>query len=132
MSVEVFWDTHAKNVIIYDFGGQWTWDEFGIGFIVEQTLITEIHHERYDSIGDFTKTSHVPVGNAIGNVYRVLRKRKEFNYGLTVVVSNNLFILTLMRTLIKLHPEFSKTFLPTETMEAARELIQHSRAASSL
>lgn len=68
MPVTNAWADETKTVLINDFQGQWTWDEFEAGVLRGYEMINGVSHPVYVIAKNFTNT---PKGNAMTAFKRV-------------------------------------------------------------
>lgn len=128
MPAEIKWDTTPQNTIYTEFSGKWTWAEFFEIFEKEEGMAAELTHIRHDAIAWF-KGVHVPAGNIVGTARHVLQKRRaRANFGLTIICTDSLFIVTMMNIVKRVHPEFNENFVAVTTLEEGYDLIRQSRA----
>lgn len=129
MGIELTWDADSENVIRYDFPVQWGWHDFLNGFEHSLEMAQTLHGARYDVIGNFLESPHLPPGSGITHVFGVF-KRTLPNCGVTVVVTHSAFIRALMEVLFKVHPETRRAFALAGSLEEARSLIAQARATA--
>jgi hypothetical protein len=130
MTIHVDWDTKLSDTIYWDFELRWTWDQFFTAYAREESLTSALNQSRYDTIAVF-KSAYVPLGNAIGNVFRVLEKRRRRGCVMVVICTQSLFLVSMMNTLKRLHPHLSDTFVAVQTLDEGYLAIEESRKKAS-
>jgi hypothetical protein len=130
MAIQVEWDTKLSDTIHWNFDGKWQWDDFFVAYAREEALTSVLNQGRYDTIGIF-KGAYVPLGNAIGNVFRVLEKRRQRGCVMVVICTQSMFLVSMMNTLKRLHPHLSDTFVAVQTLEQGYHAIEESRKKAS-
>jgi len=127
MPIHLDWDTTLPNVIYYTFEGRWTWTEFLTTFEKELQIVKARDMARYDVITDFLQSAVLPKGPGIAHVYSVFRRYPP-NWGITVIVNRSMLIRAMVDIGSKLHPDTRGHYYTTDTVEAARRLIQENRS----
>lgn len=131
MNIIVDLKPELHNVIAFTFKPGWTWDDFFAGLETEKQILKTFSGQRYDVIADFEATSSVPVGNAVGHVRRSLETARQYNRGMTVVVSKSGYIRALVNTLVRMVPTFRDSFIAVDSLSEAFERIKRSRDAQT-
>jgi hypothetical protein len=62
MPVTNSWEDEAKTILVNDFQGQWTWDEFEAGVLRGYELIKTVDHPVYVIARNFTEKHHQQPG----------------------------------------------------------------------
>lgn len=79
-------------------------------------------------MSDLSNAPTPPPGFGLSHVYSVLR-RAPANHGLTVVITNNRFIQTMVGVARRVYPDLRYRFDSASTMEEAWQLITQKRLA---
>lgn len=128
MPIHVDWNSSLPNLMTYDMESQWTWVELSAASEREFGLAAAIPGQRYDLVVNFTRTPFVPNGPAISYVNRINQLREQHG-GLLVVVTTNLFILSLVKIGQKILPIGNENIHIARDWNEALNLIQNNRAA---
>lgn len=132
MPIEVKWDSNFEHVLLWHFGAKWTWDDFHDAFTAEEEMVAEMGLIRHDGISTFT-SSYIPSGNSIVTARNGLQKRNARpKFGLTILCTDRVFLVSTMNMLRRLNPEFSESFIAVNTFEEAYNLIRQSRSREQL
>jgi hypothetical protein len=126
MPITVTLDPTLPGILRWDYPSRWTWDEYAAAEAAEHQLVAQTDLERYDGISVFVST-HVPSGNAIGQVHRTLKWRAAHKWGLTLVVTDSLFIKTMMNGLTRVAPNFTDDFIAVSSEAEAYAAIRAAR-----
>ncbi len=90
MPITVEWFDVKQTVILFQFDGQWVWDEFYVAFDTQvNPMLKSISHSAY-LIFDFSQTITMPMNGALHarNVFKNLAP----NWEKSIVVSDRKFI----------------------------------------
>ncbi len=126
MTVTVTWDSELEDVILYQFIGEWTWQEFLLGFEEEIRMTQSLHGRRYDVIGDTTEGSVLPGGSGLTHIYSVYRRYPK-NWGITIIVTQGSFIRAMYKVGERIHPDTKNAFVIVPNLEKARATIRERR-----
>lgn len=129
MPIHVEWNNSLPQLMTYDMDGQWTWAEFTAASEHEFELAAAVQGQRYDLVVNFTRTPFVPNGPAISHVNRINQLREQHG-GLLVVVTTNLFILSLVKIGQKVFPSGNENIHMVRDWNEALKLIRNNRAAN--
>lgn len=129
MAVQVSWDTEMEAVILYEFIGKWTWQEFLLGFEQEIEMAATLNGREYDVIGDTSEGPHLPGGSGITHIYSIFR-RYPANWGVTMIVTHSSFIRAMYKVGARVHPDAKNAFVIVGDIDEAREHIRARRGES--
>ena len=127
MAVNVGWDTKMEDVILYEFTGKWTWQEFLLGFEREIEMAASLDGRRYDVIGDTSEGPNLPGGSGITHIYSIFRRYPK-NWGVTIIVTRSSFIRAMYKVGARVHPDAKNAFIIVGDIDEARALIRERRA----
>ncbi|MGJ3237406.1 MAG: hypothetical protein ACFE0Q_01745 [Anaerolineae bacterium] len=121
MPVTVHWlDETKKDILQYDFEGNWTWDDFYP--VYEEALRMEkAQPHRVDVIMDFRRNLSIPP-NALTHI-KGITDRQPDNIGLSIFVTTNRFISVMFNAAVKFYPKTKRYFVVVPTMEDAHAMI---------
>ena len=124
MPVEVKWRDENQTVILQIFSGRWTWDEFyeyNSHRIPE--MMRQVNHTVH-IVSDFTAGQSLPIGGAITHARNVVSHYPD-NWGTLIVVSNNMFIQSMVNIFGKVfQTSFGDKVHSAESREEAYAIIE--------
>lgn len=120
MPVSVEWDNEAKNVLRYDLGGRWTWDEFFKAFNDGKDLMAEVTHVVHFIVNplDTVSNGYLPPG-ALTHAHNISRAAPP-NAGATVLVGGGPFLKAMYTVGQRLYPRVSNQYKIVDSLETAR------------
>lgn len=127
MTANVWWDTQCDNVLVYKFSDQWTWDDFYRSLNDEVNALADMD-ARYDSIGDFLDTDHLPDAPNFTIFKNIAQKRRRTSHGLMVIVTTSAFIRMMIANLGRIYPETANAFVTASSYDEAYRMVAASRA----
>ena len=127
MPVTNTWSDDTKTVLVNDFQGFWTWDEFEAGVQRGYELIRGVDQVVYVIAKNFTNT---PKGNAMAAFRRV--ENFPANMALLIIHSENMNTLsrTLLNVFLKVYGRQAGKVIYVESMENAYKVIEKHREQS--
>lgn len=122
MRISVEWGNAEKTFVLQDFTPGWTWEDFYESSKQSITMIKSVDHITH-IISDFRNSGALPIGSSITHARNVMKNYPD-NWGILVVVSDSMFIRSLVGAFRRLFASGigGKTYA-TETMEQAHELM---------
>lgn len=126
MATNVWWNEEQANVLVYKFDDVWTWDEFYRMLNEEVAALSDVT-ERYDSIGDFMDTDHLPTAPNFTIFRNIVQKRTRTTHGIMVIVTHSTFIRMMIANLGRIYPETRDAFVCAGSYDEAYRMIEASR-----
>ncbi|MGJ3237407.1 MAG: hypothetical protein ACFE0Q_01750 [Anaerolineae bacterium] len=125
MPVKVYWlDETKKDMVWYDFEGEWTWDEFYPMYEEASCMIKSQPH-RVDVLMDFRHNLSLPP-HALTHM-KGITDRQPDNTGLAIFVTTHRFISVMLNSAIKFYPKIEDYYVVAPTLEDAYTLINKDR-----
>jgi hypothetical protein len=122
MTIEVGWENEEKTILIERFDGAWTWEEFYAAIQQAASMMAEVEH-RVDVLADMIKADRPPSGTAMTHARNMMRLYPD-NWGIMVIVANNLLITTSVNMFRRLfRANLGKKIHTAKTVEEAYVLI---------
>lgn len=119
MNIQTNWlDSTTKNVILREFKGEWTWDDFAESQKEVSALLSSVEHTVHQII-DFSGTPTMPPG-AIAHMRNSGRDMPE-NRGKSIVVINRVLYQQMYNVLSKVFPSVTERVVIVSTREEAIE-----------
>jgi len=121
MAVRVAWDNEAKTIVHYQFGENWTWEEYYPVKAQAYEMISTVSHK----VGVILETQHngaIP-HNLLPNFRDGLRT-KHPNTVIVVIVVTRPFIRHMINTVRAILPTTNAHFEMASTMGQARSIIE--------
>lgn len=115
----------ARDIYLYEFDGNWTWDEIYKGLVDYKESIKGTT-QRIDNIIDFRQSNGIPNG-AITHLKAIANSRPEQTY-LAVFVTDNRFARMILEIAARLNTTINEKYKLASTMEEALAMIEESRA----
>jgi hypothetical protein len=128
MPITTQWDNDEQTAVRWDFQEGWTWDEFRSVVAESKTMFRTVPH-RVDIIANMETCRTMPP-NAFLH-YRRADSVSEPNRGNTVIVSDRLFIKTVVSMSNQIFKRRTRELLIAETVEEARLLLAGLRQAAA-
>lgn len=120
MSVKVRWYDEAQAIVLYEFQGDWTWDELYPQYDTAIAMEKSVTH-RVDVIIDMRRAGRLPK-NVLSHMKNFSDKQPD-NIGITAIVTNNAFVRTLYTTGCKFYPKIQRYFTVVQTLDDAERMI---------
>ncbi|MEO8609148.1 MAG: hypothetical protein ABI690_14760 [Chloroflexota bacterium] len=120
MAVRVAWDNEAKTIIHYQFGENWTWEEYYPAKALAYEMISTVSHK----VGVILETQHngaIP-HNLLPNFRNGLRTKHPSTVIVVIVVTRP-FLRTMINTVRALSPLSNAHFEMVSTLGQARQMI---------
>jgi hypothetical protein len=128
MPIDVRWHDEHPSILIYDFHGAWTLEEFH-GAIDEVVQLVDGFEGRLDIITDLIGAKHPRSANtsamqaAWGRSYKIMPE----GYRLAVVVGAGLMLTFFIRTFGRIYTPISEHVRAANTFDEALQLILNDR-----
>lgn len=127
MPVRLNWFDAEETILLFEFEGRWTWEEFYITHAEFNRLLQARDYMVYTIIDLRNSGLYVPP-NALTHT-RNIADRQQPNAGITVFVSSNRFLQLLFKTGTTIHANFARYFRMVGTLDEAEALIAAEKAA---
>lgn len=123
MPISLVWDDAEKRVLRYDIEGRWMWDEMFKAFDEGAALMKDIDYTVNFIVNplDAPARNYIPP-NSLGNTIRMYNRALP-NAGVTVLITTNPTVTTLLRLLTTLNPRIAARYMVAESLEVAREKL---------
>lgn len=118
--IKVEWANSEKNIVIWTFLLNWTWDDFHDAKRQVDAMIDDVEGI-VDSIFLTTNVQHIPA-NAVSNFGTIAKKRHQ-RHDLIVVVGSRSFIKSLVNVTFALVPGLRRQIYFVTTIDEAYEII---------
>ena len=130
MPISIDWDNDQKDVIRWDFGEQWDWDEVHQATMNSVALRKTVKHDRDVSV--ILNLQHFTPLNpsALKETRKALLMRPE-NRDLVVVVGRSAYTRAIVDIFRRRYIDMAEQFIGVETMSEARRLIREHRKAQA-
>jgi hypothetical protein len=122
MGVISYWDNPEKTILVYQFEGEWTWDDFYTVFEQVKAAIAPLPH-----VVNFIchyPTSYLYIPPNILSQIRRIHQDTPANIGVTVVVGGSTAAATIYNIIKRIYPAIAERYFLVGTMEQARALLQ--------
>jgi len=110
------WFDDSKTIMIEEFSGQWTWNDFTDCIKGATDLIREVDHDVI-AIADYTETKMMPVSGASLKIARDVMNYAPDNWRGVIIVTNN----RLIRSMVSLFQNANRTFGDKVYLEPTRD-----------
>ncbi|HEX2907882.1 MAG TPA: hypothetical protein VHO69_13520 [Phototrophicaceae bacterium] len=120
MPFEVQWGNEDQTIVLLDYHGSLTWQQYDEGVDQTYALINTVKHP-VDIISSMQPNVRLPPGDAISHVRFAFDKRPA-NLRKCFLVGRDMFGEVIVRTLINVKG-IQETYIPVRTLEAAQALI---------
>jgi hypothetical protein len=132
MPVTVRWYDDAHTIILYEFSGKWTWDEFYPIYEQAYEMITGIDGKVHSICMpmDDDARGHVPVG-ALTHIPSIIRKTPS-NGGIAAVITQGRFWRTMDSMIGKMLPAYRNNVAFVKSLDEALERIGESQTPESV
>jgi hypothetical protein len=120
MAVRVVWGNEAKTIVHYQFGENWTWEEFYPAKAQAYEMISSVSHK----VGVILETQHngaIP-HNLLPNFRNGLRT-KHPNTVIVVIVVTRPFLRNMITTVRAILPSTNAHFEMASTLGQARSIV---------
>ena len=120
MPITLRWNDNDKSVIIQEFVGKWSLDEY---YESLNLLLGEVREQPHPvhMVADLRKSSALPPG--ILSVRSFLEKSMLENQGLIVIIGGNALLMTFIDIIRPFAPHFVKSVSFAKSLEAAFEKV---------
>ena len=125
MRIEVSWDNAEKTIIRYDYGEDWTWEDFHDANQKSNRMAASVTHI-VDLIVDFTHGSPPPAGS-LGRFRKAMEDAPK-NRGIIVIVGGSFFINSLVAVFSRIYRALGRRLMTAGTVEEAQVRIADLRA----
>lgn len=124
MNIDIEWDNDEKTIIRYDYGKNWTWDDFRNAVDTSNKMFAEVEHT-VDLIANFEQGTAPPMG-ALGR-FKYAQETMPKNGGTIVVVGGGFFISTLVSAFSRIYKAMSHNLMVADSLDEARAKIAELR-----
>lgn len=130
MGIKVYWHDPEKTIVVFEFGEEWTWDDFYAAAAEEEALLDTIDHKV--SVIFYSLTSLVKIPDNALNHLRKLVNMAHPKEDLLVVVSGPPLLHSLMDVLKRVYRlnRFLANYIYVDTLQEALDAIQARRIAT--
>ncbi len=120
MPISVRWNEDDKRIVIQEFVGRWSLDEY---YESAQIVVDEVKSQSHivHVIGDLRKSSSVPPGLLGASSF--LERTTPANRGLIVVVGANTLLMMLIDIVRPVAPRFVNNLFFSSSLEGAFQII---------
>ena len=122
MRVTVDWDDEAHTIIRYTYAEGWTWADYEVAIKTAYKITQAVNPPMLDVIADFSDASLAPK-NLIANFQKSLNSPYTIHFGVTILVTPNLFMTRMIEMYRKINKQGSKRIRLTKTIDEARAII---------
>ena len=128
MPINVSWHNEEETIVIQEYVGRWSWEDFYQATTVESATLMKTTNHTVHIFADYSNSQGIPVGGAFTQAYSAMRKYPD-NWGILVIVSANRFITTMVDIFKKMFTTDlgAKTFTAA-TIEEAYDIIANYEA----
>jgi hypothetical protein len=120
MGIRVVWYDTAKTIIVWEFNGEWDWQDYHAAINTAVVMIKGVNHI-VDSIMDLRNNRSLPPNALIqGKRWFVVAPP---NFGVTVVAGGSGLIRGIATTIAAVYKRFSDRILIAGTVEEAIQII---------
>jgi hypothetical protein len=127
MSVRVTWLDSSHTVIVREFEGAWTWDEYYTSQKQVSEMLLSVKHNVHQ-IFDFTKSSALP-SNTLSHL-RGSGRGMPTNRGRSVIVTQSNFYKHMYQLFDRLFPGVTQRVVLVATLEEALDKVRAAETAS--
>ena len=121
MGIQVTWDDKAKGILRYDFGENWTWDDFFAAVSTAKALIDEVPGLVGIIMNTEAERMQYPP-NMLTNMRKAL-SGKHPRTRIIVVVAKNQFLLVMLNILSQITGVSGKAMRAANDLPEARKLV---------
>lgn len=126
MPVQMNFIDEEKKVILAEYIGKWTWDEFFPARAQINSEINEVDHPVY-IIHNWAKQTSLP-NNILSNTKRLIEKQQHQHAKLHVFVGANELFMTMWRMFLQLYVlPWKFSFVFANNFDEALELVKRKR-----
>ncbi len=129
MGIEVLWDNEEKTIIRYDYGKDWSWDDFWTAVETSNAMVRTVSHT-VDFIANFEGGTPPPLG-----AFSKFKRAQEIsppNVGIIAIAGGSSFINALVSTFSRIYKQLGQRLIMTSTLSEAREkLAERQKAAGA-
>lgn len=120
MSIDVSWDNTGQTIIRYQFGLQWTWQDFSQAVAQSNAMMETVAHT-VSIIADFCSGTPPPLG-AMGQ-FKKAWEVSPSNLGVVVVAGGGAFINMMVSVFLQLNAGRDSQLCVAHNAENARQQI---------
>jgi hypothetical protein len=124
MPVNICWFNENQTILVYEFTGNWTWNEFYPQYQQVMEMTRDIPH-RIDVLLDMRRAGRLPL-NILTHV-RNISDRQTANAGLSVIVTNSQFIRAMYQAGCKFYGGIQHYFGVATSIEEAIAMFEEAR-----
>lgn len=120
MPISVRWNEDEKRILIQEFVGKWSLDEY---YESAQIVVDEVKSQNHTVhvIGDLRRSASIPPG--ILSARSFLERTTPDNRGLIVIIGANSLLMMLIDIVRPVAPRFVNNLFFASSMEAALQMI---------
>ena len=121
MGIRVVWYDAEKTIIVWEFDGEWEWQDYHAAINTAVVMIKSVDHV-VDSIMDLRRNRALPPNALVqGKRWFVVAPP---NFGITVVAGGSALIRGIASTIAAVYKRFSERILMAATVEEAIKIIR--------
>jgi hypothetical protein len=121
MGVRLYWDNPEQTIMVYEFEGAWTWEEFYTVFEQARQVIIPLPHV-VNFICLYPPSYLYIPPNILSQIRRIHQDMPE-NIGVTAVVGGATAATTVYDLIKRIYPFIAARYILVRTMEQARTLL---------
>lgn len=121
MPITIRWYDETKRIVLWEFEGKWTLDDFHAIHTRSHNLCMEVPHQPVIALIDMTRAHHSVPGNIFTSI-SARGRGKAPNFDMAVVVSHSTLIKVFISTMNKL-PSMENQFAFFDSHNAALSFI---------
>jgi hypothetical protein len=118
MPIEVHWGNEAKTYFVFEFIGDWGWEEYYEGRKKGTELMNEVPHS-VNVLVDYTRSAAFPANMLSHFGSSIDKAPKEFGY--VVIAADSPFVAAIVNVLGRLK---KRQLVAVRTREEARQIMQ--------
>lgn len=122
MGIQTAWDNPERSIIIKTFTAPWTWHDFRSAWMTSRQMMLDVEHP-VGVIFDMRQAGQTP-SNPLANVRKAAASGLPPNWQLTVIVSGDTFVNSIVDILRRSLVRFEGRVVTAPSVTAAREIIQ--------
>ena len=128
MTMRMYWSNDADGILMWEFIGDWTWDEYHNHTQMLVTMSKASGFKRIDIIVDMTQSGAMPSG-IISNVLAGNPNQSvdTGGWGLTVVVGGGVLVRTMLNILRGLSSVIREHYTLANSIAEAKQFIARQR-----
>lgn len=123
MSVKVYWFNENQTALVYDFQGEWTWNETFLAIDEAVTLLDSVQH-RVNIVVDLRGSRRVPpvAPQALARIANAPTMSHP-NTNILIVIGLSGFLQTLYEIFRRLYPYAAQRYREARTQEELLALL---------